>query len=71
VPISPPCSSRWTTSLMGCSLRRFFWATPYTHLGRGMGWLPMSTGSGSSASFLKKNYTFHHSIGGLDIERLK
>jgi hypothetical protein len=28
-------------------------------------------GSGKSASFLKKNHTFHHPTGGLDIGRRK
>jgi hypothetical protein len=70
-PINPPRGSRRTMSRRGCSLRMYYWATPYPHLGWGMGRLPMNMGSGTSASFFRKNHTFHHPTGGTDIKKQK
>jgi hypothetical protein len=36
-----------------------------------MGWQPVNTGSGAVASFLRKNRTFCHPIGGSDSGRRK
>jgi hypothetical protein len=71
VPINPPHSSHWMTSCKGCRLRMYCRATPYPYLGSRMGRLPMNTGSGVSTLFLRKNHTFCHPTGGLDIKTQK
>jgi hypothetical protein len=43
--------------------------TLYPQLGWGTGRLAMNMGRGASASFLRKNHTFHHLFEGLNIGR--
>jgi hypothetical protein len=56
---------------MSCSLRVSFLVTPFFQLGWVVGRLPVTIGSGTSASFLRKNHSFHHTTGGLETERQK
>jgi hypothetical protein len=49
------------TSHRGSILQRSLRDIPSPQLGCGMGQLPVNMRSGASASFLKKNHTFHHS----------
>jgi hypothetical protein len=64
-PNSPSWSKHFRMSSTGHSLWMSFLATPYPHLLGAAGCLPITTGSGASMSFFKKDHCLHRLAGGL------
>jgi hypothetical protein len=69
--INPSQRRQWRMSCMSCNLRVSFLATPYPQLSWAVGCLPVTTGSGAVALFLRRNHSFCHPTDGLEIERWK
>jgi hypothetical protein len=69
MPVNPSQRKLWRMSHMGCSLRVSLSATLCPQLGWMVGHLPITTGRGALALFLRKNHSFHHLANGLETEK--